>query len=420
MSLQALSPVGTALLHGIWQGLALALVVSFAIRWVESAKYRYMLLWGAMLAAFILPVAYYLASPAKIVAVSSTAGPVQAGPSIDWLSIGVVIWVAGAAIGAGKLLVEWTRVRKVSAECEPASPELRTVRDRLQARMGFQKYVRIRTSLDVATPATIGSAKPIVVWPAVGFENIGEAECEALMAHELAHIQRKDFAWHIVQRVFEVGMWCFPGVLWIGHMLRFERERAADELAAEALNDGRYLAIALGKLALQRSAVPALSLAAIDSDVTGRMRSLKSWSPHRMSLRMGLAILCTLSTLGLTSLISARVANAGKVQTVYLQQAQGVRFVIQAGDVKSGNVMKRAEREMLVPGTPVVWVNGAPAPSKSMMIINLRRDSSSNEFQAVASMSYSSSSSSSYSSSQGSTESSGGAVEIVNGTVQSY
>lgn len=321
MSLSDLSPASAALLHGLWQGLAIAAVAALAMRFIESAKHRYALLWVALISAFALPLAYLAAQPNRILTVATISEtPVTApAPAFDWTPYLVSLWAAGALFGLARLFVAWTRVNDFSKNCDPASPELRDVRDRVIARMGIRRYVRVRTSVEVEAPATIGSARPIVVWPACGFDGLTETETEALMAHELAHIRRRDYAWHLLQRAVEALLWCNPGALCIGWMLRQEREKAADELAAEALQDGKGLAIALGRLALQRSGRTALSLAADDGDVGARMKSLCVWSPKPLGLRAVFGIVVGLAVLGFVGMAAARAAAATKVETLIVQ-----------------------------------------------------------------------------------------------------
>lgn len=331
MNLQSLTPVGEALMQGLWQGALVTIIVCLTLRWIQSARYRYIVLWTNLAVAMLLPLAYYLSAPGKLIAIPaiSTAQPVE--PDLPWVAILAALWIVGVAFAMVRLLVAFVQVRNFSRSCEPASSELRAIRDKVASRMGIKRYVRVRISSNVEAPATIGDARPIVVWPAFGCQPLNESESEALMAHELAHIKQHDYAMHLLQRACESILWFNPAAWWIGNRLRQEREKAADELAASVLQDGKGLAIALGRLALQRTPHAQLRLAAGDGDVRERMRTLKVWTPRRFTPRNAMGVLFALGLLGTTAVLSARSAAANKIQTV-LVSPHAVAIKLLPGD----------------------------------------------------------------------------------------
>jgi bla regulator protein BlaR1 len=52
---------------------------------------------------------------------------------------------------------------------------------------------------------------------------------EAMLAHELCHVRRRDNLTSAMHMVVEVVFWFHPLVWWIGVRLMEERERACDE-----------------------------------------------------------------------------------------------------------------------------------------------------------------------------------------------
>ncbi|MBX3119364.1 MAG: M48 family metalloprotease [Fimbriimonadaceae bacterium] len=387
--MDSLSPVSAALLHGLWQGFVVAAIVCFALRWILAARHRYALLWGAMSAVVMLPFAYYVAAPSRVEAFIAAPGVATptVGPSINWAQSILLFWACGAVYGIVRLFIEWVRVHTFSRTCEPACPELREVRDRVLERMAVRRYVRVRTSHAVQAPATIGTARPIVVWPAGGFDRMSDTENEAFMAHELAHIQRNDYALHLLQRALEALMWCNPAALWIGARLRHEREKAADELAAEALQTGKGLAIALGRLAIQNSGRAALSLAADDGDVQSRMRSLAIWKPQKMTLRSGFGIAITLVLLGAVTFVAAKAAASTKTATVYVSP---VHKAYQNGLLRVTTGEAKFQHATISPGRLIDTlrvVEGRNLSTKQMIFIRIDSSSEASNGHSVSSTS---------------------------------
>jgi uncharacterized protein (TIGR03435 family) len=69
-----------------------------------------------------------------------------------------------------------------------------------------------------------------VLWLPVGIADcLDNAELEAILAHELCHMRRRDNLAAAVHMVVEAVFWFHPLVWWLGARLTEERERACDE-----------------------------------------------------------------------------------------------------------------------------------------------------------------------------------------------
>jgi bla regulator protein BlaR1 len=78
-------------------------------------------------------------------------------------------------------------------------------------------------------PGVVGLFHPILLLPEGIVERLTPAELEAVLAHELCHIRRRDNLCASVHMVVEAVFWFHPLVWWIGARLVEERERACDE-----------------------------------------------------------------------------------------------------------------------------------------------------------------------------------------------
>jgi len=118
-------------------------------------------------------------------------------------------------------------------------------------------------------------------------------QVEALLAHELAHIQRLDWLWNGLQCVLESLLFFHPGAWWLSRRIRQEREHACDDLAVAACGNAIALAEALAELELHRHHFPRLVLAADGGSLMKRItRLLAGSSPgSRWRLPAGIAVL---------------------------------------------------------------------------------------------------------------------------------
>ncbi|HEY4089574.1 MAG TPA: M56 family metallopeptidase [Bryobacteraceae bacterium] len=89
--------------------------------------------------------------------------------------------------------------------------------------------VEARLSSGVFEPGVVGLWRPMLLLPQGIIERLTPSELEAVVAHELCHIRRRDNLFAAVHMLVEALFWFHPFVWWIGARLVDERERACDE-----------------------------------------------------------------------------------------------------------------------------------------------------------------------------------------------
>ncbi|HKI20945.1 MAG TPA: M56 family metallopeptidase, partial [Isosphaeraceae bacterium] len=123
--------------------------------------------------------------------------------------------------------------------------------DELHCAMGCRRLVALREVPDLTTPATAGRCRPVVMLPD-DWRSWSDAERRAVLAHELAHIVRGDYATGLLARLAVVLNYHHPLVRWMATRLQLQQEQAADALGARfAGGTTRYL-VALSSLALRQ------------------------------------------------------------------------------------------------------------------------------------------------------------------------
>jgi beta-lactamase regulating signal transducer with metallopeptidase domain len=188
-----------------------------------------------------------LRSLARRPAVASTAG----SPSRRWPAIVAVIALAGTAFGLLRLLLGLGAIRRSLRRSRPvADPDMLRLVEELRPALGVKRPVAVRESADLTTPATAGWREPVLLLPA-DWRGWTAAERRAVVAHELAHVGRGDFAaWLLARLSVAVHFW-HPLVRLLAGRLQLQQELAADAAAARLVGGRPAYLRALASLALR-------------------------------------------------------------------------------------------------------------------------------------------------------------------------
>ena len=103
----------------------------------------------------------------------------------------------------------------------------------VRARARIPQRVEIWQSSETLEPGIFGLTRPVLVWPEGISEHLDDAHLDAILAHELWHVRRRDNLAAAVHMVVEAIFWFHPLVWWLGARLVDERERACDEEVLE-------------------------------------------------------------------------------------------------------------------------------------------------------------------------------------------
>jgi len=135
------------------------------------------------------------------------------------------IWLAGCAV---VLVTWWIRWRRVSAVIRAGTPMYSGREWQILLRLDATslRLVSSDTSLE---PGVFGILRPILLWPRSISGRLTDEQIEAILAHELAHVRRRDNLAAALHMLVQTLFWFHPLVWWVGARLVDERERACDE-----------------------------------------------------------------------------------------------------------------------------------------------------------------------------------------------
>ena len=347
LSPEAFGLLAQALLHFLWQGAALAALAYVAMALFRSASTRYAIGVGTLLLMFVAPVGTFFvlraqndgtarrisadaaqdsaapATRAVLARAEHAAAKPHPAPYLLWL---VEAWFAGVMLLSlrsvgGFVIVERLR-RKESA---PVADELLEMCLSLQRRMGLDRVVRYCESLRLDAPAVAGWLRPVVLLPITAISGLDEEQLEAVIAHELAHIQRHDALVHLFQIGVETLLFYHPAVWWVGKRVRAERENCCDDVAVELCGNAFTYAGALTRMAEWKGA-PQFVMASNRGPLVERIARLLGATRPAESFRaanLSAGVLCLLTAMLVGSAFVGNVhhVNAQTAATAPAAQA---------------------------------------------------------------------------------------------------
>ena len=345
-----LQSLGWTLLHFLWQGTALAALAAAAMAASRRASLRYNVGIVVLVLMLLAPVATFVflvrqpairtQSPASVAAIVAAAAkapgvaPVHSGqfsvatPSLNVIPWLVEAWLLGVALLSlrsvgGFILLERSRRRHSSI----VSEEILEICYTLQDRLGISRAIDYCECKWLQAPVVIGWLRPIVFLPASTLTGLSEDQLKAVIAHELAHIQRLDPFVNVFQVCVETLLFYHPAVWWLNKKIRTEREHCCDEVAVAMSGNAVEYARALTVMAEWRSA-PALAMAANGGPLTDRIfriLGLKTLSAGMRSLGLTGSVLCLAVALvtgnALLDLAHPKTAHASSLAEVFSPQA---------------------------------------------------------------------------------------------------
>lgn len=339
--------LGWMLLHFVWQGAIVALLLALALKLLplRVSKLRYAIACGAMVWMVTLPgvTFFVLATSPAPTPQSSTVIRAADGfgvigieqPARPWMlqveslldrSLPLVIdgWVVGVLLLLCRLNLGLMATRRMRFEgLEVGSADLQHTVRALRIRLGIDRAVGLVHSARVQAPAVIGWLKPVILLPVGCMTGLSTLQVEAILAHELAHIRRHDYLISLLQSVVETLLFYHPAVWWMSDHIRREREHCCDDLAVTVCGDRLAYAKALTYLEERRGPIPTGAFAANGGVLKRRIARLLSVDQPPAFPRTAAALLLMIAATT-AALAAWGVAHA---QSPQLQQAatQGQR-----------------------------------------------------------------------------------------------
>ena len=284
-------PAAEALVAGLWQGIALALVTGLVLRLLPgtTASARFAVWTAVFCASAAMPMAHLFIADAAPAAV--TANHFVFDPR--WSYLLAAIWLGASLLRLTRLAVEAVSLRKLWSEAQPISAELmetasleielvdraypsairhperslaRTLRQtesKDHEGAGFTQTprtflpqylskVQVCTTPDVDRPSVIGFFAPKILIPDWLCAQLSGTELRHIVLHEMEHLRRRDDWLNLLQKIGLVLFPLNPAMFWIDRRLSTEREIACDDGVLARTKTPRAYAASLTSIAERR------------------------------------------------------------------------------------------------------------------------------------------------------------------------
>ncbi len=402
--------IGLTLVHFLWQGLIIAILVGVCVRIlkVHEGNNRYTAYLMAFLATILCPVVTFITIdvPGETISMTLPQGAESTKPvyiasdttssvadelskadisspsmpkrsteisfvslhqrasdylrlSLPWL---LVAWTVGVLILSVRLVMGFIGVYRWRRHLEPLPERLAQRIGSLSEKLGMKSFSRIFITPSVLQAMATGYLRPMVLLPAAMVTHMQPEMLEAVIAHELAHIHRFDLWINLIQRIAETILFYHPAVWWLSGRLRSERELCCDELAVKATKKRLTYATTLesvrrGKLAAKQP-VLAAGLGQDRKPTLSRVRHILNLTPAQHNCPFWLAgIITVLLLAGLTipTTLALALEKSGKTGTQVVDETAAEAQIRQDSVemlMRLGAIMVRyiADHDGRVPG----------------------------------------------------------------------
>jgi len=287
------------LLHSLWQGLVVALVLAGVLRICPRSRpewrCRMAMLALATLAVWMLQT-FFQALPmeqetAKVSTALASTGAIEEATASGvisaivepdtsslWQTVLVGSWLLGAGFYAIRLIRGALGLATLQRQSlDVADVDILHCFERVSRRVGVRQQVILRTSDRIDSPLTFGWLRPVILVPASLLSALPVTHLEAIFAHELMHVRRSDYLFNLLLSAFRSAMFFHPAVWWMAKIVQSEREMTCDLGALKSLHSS--------------PSGYASALLAIEEWRDGCQRDSMASVPMAMSMRAGDSLL---------------------------------------------------------------------------------------------------------------------------------
>ncbi len=366
--------LGWTVIHSLWQGTLLAVLLSVLIMALEkrSARVRYEVACGAMFTMLMMAVStfiIYLDQDTSLMEVTVALTNSFVSPSVTFISgetsffqsnfqdviaffdqqlpMIVYVWLIGFLFFAVRMAGGFMQLRQLrQRDIFPVDQLVQNKLNGLIRRTAIRQSVRVMESALVKVPVLLGHLKPLILIPVGTINLLSAEEVEAVLAHELAHIIRRDFSMNLFFTFVEILFYYHPGVWLMAATIRTERENCCDDTALLLCKKPMAYARALYKLeaAHQSARLPglALSFSSKKKQLLHRVRRILNQPQNKSNIMEKLAttifLLLTITILSVGATTPLDNIKANRVISTSLETLSNPVVIVEANRIPALNI----------------------------------------------------------------------------------
>lgn len=261
----------------------------------------------------------------EVPAPSLESGPVQDSgywwngfKQIGFTNILMSVWLAGVLLLAAKTVYDQLRLKQALRTGRKIdTPFLLAVFHETKQQLGVKQTVQFVASERIPGPAVVGFNKPAIVISPSLLITLQKDQLQYILAHEFAHIQRRDVAVNWLMHIILIIHWFNP-LLWLAvHKARQDQEMACDACALNRMSPqqnnayGQTIIHVLDHFSGNQRQPGLAGLSATHKQMKRRLTMIKHF--HKKSYRLSILGMGMILALGSVTLVNAKESDAGNV-----------------------------------------------------------------------------------------------------------
>ncbi|HEV8145505.1 MAG TPA: M56 family metallopeptidase, partial [Bryobacteraceae bacterium] len=232
------------------------------------------------------------------------------------------IWLCGVSAVAFRAWSGWRRIRAAMRTAIP---------------LPLEAPIPVCSTASTIEPGVFGIRRPVLLLPEGIHNRLTPEQFDAIVAHELCHVRRRDNLTSAIHMTVEAIFWFHPLVWWLGGRLVEERERACDEEVVRLGNPPHIYAEGILTVCKFYLESPLVCV----SGVTGSnlRRRIESIMAHRGTQGLTIAKKLLLAAAGVAAVavpIAAGVLNPRPIQRASTQQGSAVKQQVRISILPDG------------------------------------------------------------------------------------
>ncbi len=243
---------------------------------------------------------------------------------LEWrsllLPVAGALWILGTCVYLLRIAAAWRAANRLRANHDGEAAEGTRARvDEIRRILSLTTPVGVRRSAAARVPMVLGWRRPVILLPDTAVAALQPDELRSVLAHELAHVERRDYLANLLQLIAESIVFFHPAARWVARRIRVEREYCCDDVAIRVAGDRAVYAHALAALDDAQSDCR-LAVAAVSGTLVDRIERIAG-RPRRLltAARGGLVLLAAtavaVALVALTFALPPSVPPGAKVRS---------------------------------------------------------------------------------------------------------
>ncbi|MEI9917297.1 MAG: M56 family metallopeptidase [Bacteroidota bacterium] len=235
--------IGWTLIHSVWQGLGVYILLKAGSRLTSKANVRY----GMGVAALGILVACSIAtffilnvnpgSEGFSIIINAPSASTSSGSviqtALSWIDNNIIwllrFWTFGLVAGILRIAAGLWYINRLRRNANPVQAEWLELVKQLSSSLNITRAVTMAEAA-ITSPMVVGFMKPMILFPVGLLSGLTTEQVETILVHELSHVRRHDYIINLVQSLIETVFFFNPFALLMSALIREERENCCDDL----------------------------------------------------------------------------------------------------------------------------------------------------------------------------------------------